>query len=217
MRIIAAADIHGIREVYDWLVERARIHSPDAIVLAGDLFGWGDAGSTVEDGQAGDRLEVLQRFSEIECPVFYVMGNDDLIELDAPDEKHLSVQGKRLNQGGFNFVGYQFSLPFMGGVFERPEHKIEDDLALLEQLVDDQTVFVTHGPAHGVLDRVSSGQHVGSKSLRDFLIRTAPRIHVHGHIHHEFGRDGYHFNVASAGRKRAMLINLTTMDHEVLE
>jgi Icc-related predicted phosphoesterase len=50
MRIIAAADIHGIHEVYDWLVERAGIHSPDAIVLAGDLLGWGDAGSTVKDG-----------------------------------------------------------------------------------------------------------------------------------------------------------------------
>ena len=217
MRLLASADIHGIHEMYDWLVHKVVVESPDAVVLAGDLFGWGGDGSTVEEGQDADRLQVLHRLSEIQCPIFYVMGNDDWIELDAPGQWHKSVHGKRIDLGDFNFAGYQYSLAFMGGVFEKPENEIEEDLSRLESDVDGETVFVTHGPAYGTLDRVYSGQHVGSTSLRDFLRRTAPRVHIHGHIHSEFGRDGCHFNVASAGRKRAMLIDLTTMDHEVIE
>jgi len=217
MRIIASADIHGIHEVYGWLVDKVAVESPDAVVLAGDLFGWGGDGSTVEEGQATDRLRVLEHMSGIRCPIFYVMGNDDWIELDAPGPLHQSIHGKRVDLGDFSFVGYQFSLPFMGGVFEKPENEIEEDLAQLEAEVDSRTVFVTHGPAHGALDRVYSGEHVGSTSLRDFLDRNAPRVHIHGHIHREFGRAGRHFNVASAGRKRAMLVDLRTMENEVFD
>lgn len=216
MRIIASADIHGIHEVYDWLVDKVTVESPDAVVLAGDLFGWGGDGSTVEEGQAADRFQVLRTMSEIQCPIFYVMGNDDWIELDAPGPLHQSVHRRRVDFGDFNVVGYQYSLPFMGGVFEKPENEIEEDLTQLEAEVDSRTLFVTHGPAHGTLDRIFSGEHVGSESLREFLKRTTPRAHVHGHIHREFGRSGRHFNVASAGRKRAMLIDLKTMTNEII-
>jgi hypothetical protein len=40
--------------------------------------------------------------------------------------------------------------------------------------------------------------------------------HIHGHIHHEFGVDGYHFNVASAATCRAMLIDLPSLRYEVI-
>jgi len=145
------------------------------------------------------------------------MGNDDWIELDAPIPSHQSVHGRRINIGSFNFVGYQYTLPFMGGVHEKSEDEIEKDLALLEAEISSTTVLVTHGPAYGTLDRVHTGQHVGSTSLRDLVRRTAPRAHIHGHIHQAFGRAGRHFNVASAGTKRAMVIDLLTMEHRVLE
>ena len=63
----------------------------------------------------------------------------------------------------------------------------------------------------GLLD-----EPVGSTSLADLVERRSPRAHVHGHVHHQFGRTGRHFNVASGGLKRAMLINLETMEHEVV-
>ncbi len=217
MRIIATADLHGFHDVYEWLVGIAAVEEPDAIVLAGDLLGWGGAFDTIEEAQAADRLVVLQRLFLIKCPVLYVMGNDDFIELDAPAPSQHSVHGKRIEMGEFNFVGYQFTLPFMGGIHEKPEDEIAEDLTRLEADVDGRTVLVTHGPVFGVLDRVRGGQHVGSESLRDFVDRTAPRAHIHGHIHGEFGRDGLHFNVSSAGRKRAMVIDLVTMEHRVIE
>ena len=216
MRLVALADVHGFHEVYDWLVDLVDAEDPGAVVLAGDLLGWGGDSDTIEEAQAADRFQVLHRLSEINRPIFYVMGNDDWIELDAPDPAHRSVHGRRINIGNFNFVGYQYTLPFMGGVHEKPEHEIEKDLALLEAEINSATVLVTHGPVYGTLDRVHNGQHVGSTSLRDFVQRTAPRVHIHGHIHREFGRTGRHFNVASAGRKRAMVIDLLTMEHRVI-
>jgi Icc-related predicted phosphoesterase len=145
------------------------------------------------------------------------MGNDDFIELDAPLPNHRSVNCRRLAFGGFNVVGYQHTLPFMGGIHEKPEHEMEEDFARLENDIDQATVLVTHGPAYGTLDRVSYGLHVGSRSLRDVIEGHLPRAHVHGHIHGCFGRSGRHFNVASAGHRRAMMIDLETMEHGVID
>ena len=217
MRLVAVADVHGHHEVYDWLVDLVAAEHPDAVVLAGDLLGCPGDFDTVEDAQVADRLWVLDQLSEIKPPIFYVMGNDDWIELDAPLPSHQSVHDKRINCGDFNFVGYQYTLPFMGGVHEKPEDEIEKDLAGLEPEIDHATVLVTHGPAYGILDRGILDQRCGSTSLRDLVNRSAPRIHVHGHIHQDFGRIGRHFNVASAGKKRAMLIDLSSMKHKVLE
>jgi Icc-related predicted phosphoesterase len=79
------------------------------------------------------------------------------------------------------------------------------------------TAVVTHGPAHGFLDKVTIGGHAGSPSLRKLVDRCCPRAHIHGHLHYWFGRDGCHFNVASASKKQAMIIDLETMEHEVVE
>jgi Icc-related predicted phosphoesterase len=93
---------------------------------------------------------------------------------------------------------------------------MEQDLAELEALVDQKTVLVTHGPAHGACDKVTIGGHAGSISVRELVNRRRPRAHVHGHLHYWFGRDGLHFDVASAGKKRAMIIDLETMEHGVI-
>ena len=57
---------------------------------------------------------------------------------------------------------------------------------------------------------------IGSSALREFLQRTRFRAHIHGHSHSGFGRQGLHFNVASAGRERAMILNLETMEHRII-
>jgi Icc-related predicted phosphoesterase len=79
-----------------------------------------------------------------------------------------------------------------------------------------RTVLVTHGPSYGVLDTGILDKSAGSKSLADLIERRPPRAHVHGHIHSQFGRLGRHFNVASGGEKRAVLIDLDSMKHEVV-
>jgi Icc-related predicted phosphoesterase len=217
VKVLAAADVHGRQPVYEWLLTTARQHSVETILLAGDLFGCLDGCETPEEAQRHESHTLAAAFEAAGIPVLYIMGNDDLVELESRSESVRSIHGRRLTVGPFHFVGYQYSLPSMGGVNERPEPGIAADLETLTDLVDTDTVFVSHSPALGILDPGIGGSHIGSLSLREFLERHPCRAHIHGHSHEGFGRDGNHFNVACGGHARAMILDLRTMQHQLLK
>src|SRR5262249_31861614 len=209
MRILAAADIHGVLFVYEWLAEIAT-GKADMLVLAGDLF---DA--DFEKQQRRQAQKILQILKGIGKPVLYLMGNDDNVPLDYEDANIQSVHGRRIEINGFGFVGYEYTPPFVGDRFVKPEAEIEADLRSLAPLIDPQTVFITHSPALGELDTVYE-DHVGSSAIADFIAANPVLAHIHGHIHERFGRQQNHFNVASAGRCRAMLIDLPSLAHSLV-
>ncbi len=211
VRILAAADIHGDLNVYEWLVQVATEDQANLIILAGDLFA-----ADWEDEQRKQAGEIISVLGSGVSPCFYLMGNDDNISLDYEDTRIRPLHGRRLSFGSVNFVGYEYTPPFVGTVFVKPETEIEKDLYLLESLLDSQSILVTHAPAYGSLDRSYSGEHVGSRSLATLLGRKPVLAHLHGHVHDGFGRDGSHFNVASAGLRRAILIDLPSLDHKVV-
>jgi Icc-related predicted phosphoesterase len=216
MRILAASDIHGKHDVYEWLVDVAAERKPDLVILAGDLLGVPDNHDSVEAAQEADRERVCHRLDRLEVPVLYITGNDDWVEIEETSPARRSLHGRRIEVGCFNFVGYQYTLPFMGGVNERAEEDIRIDLLRLEPQIDSTTVLVTHGPAYGVLDRGILDRPAGSVSLGELIDRCRPRAHIHGHIHRGFGSQGNHFNVASGGRRRAMMIDVEAMSREIL-
>ncbi len=216
MRILAAADIHGFWPVYDWLLATARHHSVDALVLAGDLLGNPDGFDTPEAAQRHEAGLLIELLHSAELPVLYIMGNDDLVELDSVTNRVQSIHGRRVELGNINFVGYQYSLPFMGGTFEKPEAGIQSDLFRFGPLLDSNTVFVSHSPALGTLDPGFGEAQIGSGSIRELLESNPLLAHIHGHSHAGFGRTQNHFNVASAGRLRTMIIDLETLEHQVL-
>jgi Icc-related predicted phosphoesterase len=209
MRIIAAADIHGVRAVYQWLVELTHT-SGDVLVVAGDLFA-SDFAS--EQRKQAEKIVAVLRSSSV--PVLYIMGNDDNVALNYSDELIQPIHGRRVAIGAYNFVGYQYTPPFVGDAFAKTDAEIEADLPVLEPLVDQWTVFVTHAPALGSLD-LCYDENVGSRAIAQFLQRKPALAHIHGHIHERFGRDGNHFNVAAAGVCRAVLIELPLLVHTVL-
>ena len=209
MRILAAADIHGSLEVYQWLIEQTPL--ADALILAGDLF---DA--DFEDQQRLQAEKILKLLPRSNCRVFYIMGNDDNVALDYEDALIKPLHDRRVEFDGYNFVGYQYTPPFAGGTFVKEDSEIAADLHLRDGAVDEGTIFVTHTPAHGSLD-LCHGEHVGSRALADYLRRNPVMAHIHGHIHHAFGVDGYHFNVASAAQCRAMLIDVPSLTYKVLD
>ena len=216
MKVLASADVHGIWPIYEWLLAVARKHSVDMIVLAGDLMGCPDGFDTVEDAQRHEAKSLAELLDSAGMPVLYIMGNDDFVEMPSRSARVRSVHGHRVELGRFAFAGYQYSLPFMGGTFEKPEAEIQTDLDPLAPLLDAHTVFVSHSPALGILDPGVGQVRIGSSSIRELLERRPFRAHIHGHSHAGFGRDGKHFNVASAGSARTMLLDLETMQHEVI-
>jgi Icc-related predicted phosphoesterase len=209
MRILAAADIHGIQSVYEWLLELSR-GQVDALVLAGDLLE-GD----FEEGQREQAKKLVELLRSSMVPIFYIMGNDDNVALDYEDSLVQPLHGRRVEMGACNFVGYQYTPPFVGQVFVKPDEEIAADLELIELLLDERTILVTHTPAFGILDEVF-GENAGSRSLAALLRRRPPLAHIHGHIHSRFGREGSSFNVASAGMRRATLIEVPELTHRQL-
>jgi Icc-related predicted phosphoesterase len=205
MRLLAASDLHGNRAMYRALPEVARKHDVGAIVLAGDLLGDSD-----------DAPALIDALSLCRQPVFYIMGNDDPIELGIDTESIRSIHLRRFALGEYNVVGYQCTLPFMGGATERPETEIGRDLQGIASLVDEHSILVTHGPARGVLDRTRLG-NAGSTSLAILIETRRPRLHIHGHIHECFGRSGIHFNVAAGWKMRAMVIDVDRLEHSEID
>jgi Icc-related predicted phosphoesterase len=212
MKILAASDLHGNQIAYEWLAQTARDRRVKLVVLAGDLLGCPEGYQTVEAGQRHDAQTVIHILEAIQTPILYIMGNDDFVDLNPASDQFTSLHGRRIEVGGFNLVGYQYSLPFMGGVYEKREEAIRDDLVQLRSSIDTETVLVTHSPAYGVLDTGIQDIHAGSRSIQDVVRDCDVRAHIHGHIHGCFGRSGRHFNVAAGGQCRAMVINLETLE-----
>ena len=147
----------------------------------------------------------------------YIMGNDDHVDLGHEDERIKPVHGRRQHFGACSVAGYQYSTPFVGGCYEKPVDEIAADLRQIEPILDETTILVTHSPAYGYVDRIFSGNHVGSHALAGLLGRTNVLCHIHGHIHHSFGRAENHFNVAADGRRQAMIIDIPLLSHFVIE
>ena len=61
----------------------------------------------------------------------------------------------------------------------------ENDAAeVWKHIPSDADIVMTHGPAHGILDRIFAGTRVGDRVLRRELEeRVQPKFHCCGHIH----------------------------------
>jgi len=212
VKLLACSDIHGNREVYRWLAGLGAGGDIDAIVLAGDLLGAPDDEATLEEAQLADARACFSLLEPAGKPVYYLMGNDDFVDVDPPSPSFVPLHGRRVDLGTWNLVGYHHSPPFIGGPHEKPEEEIRQDLERLAPLVDERTVLVTHSPAAGILDVGIFDVHAGSPAILDLVRERNPRAHIHGHIHSCFGREGRHFNVAAAYARRAQTIDLDTLE-----
>jgi len=221
MKILAMADLHGDLDIYLQLKRLVGSYDVQVVVLAGDLLEAFRSDLTIEQAQRENANQIVEVLKSLSIPVLYIMGNDDLIELGYQDNLIQSIHVQRVIIGRYAFVGYQYSLPFMLGIFEKAEPEIQKDMLTIDPLLDEKTVFITHSPAYGVRDEgihiPTRDIHAGSRSILEAIQRRRVRAHIHGHIHQCFGRDGIHFNVAAAGRVRGMVINLDDLTHEEID
>jgi Icc-related predicted phosphoesterase len=83
------------------------------------------------------------------------------------------------------FCNWAFNLPRMGNKLQ----------AAWEMIPDDTDVLITHGPPHGIQDKIhmdeeanaSYNQHLGCELLMRRVEQIKPMIHVFGHIHGGYG------------------------------
>jgi Icc-related predicted phosphoesterase len=225
MRILVTSDLHGLDSAYERFVTVLERGQFNLGLLCGDLLDYpsydelrsarvflasegridqGDATKTILWTQQRALQQMERYYKSIllraRKPIIFIMGNDDGIIGSATewtsDRYVISANQKRLNYGKYNIVGYQYTNPFVGGTFEKPEAEQELDLRNMEKLIDTNTILISHGPAWGRLDTLKDGRHVGSKVLGAMLKRKPVKFHLFGHIHGAFGQQGNAVNVA---------------------
>ena len=121
MRVLASADVHGRRQVYDWLIATALEYRVDAVVLGGDLLGCPTGLLCAEDAQQHDAHLLSEFLADAGLPILYIMGNDDLVDLNSGSEAPSNRSAGAVSQGCTQLRRLPVSLPFMGGTFEKPE------------------------------------------------------------------------------------------------
>lgn len=183
--ILALSDIHGkessLRSILESSLNSYRI---DAISISGDITHFGSS-------------EVLKKIlgivSEAGRPFFYVLGNCDPPEYKTGiNSLGVCLEANCHKIGEVTFVGSGGSTPTP---FETPFEVEEDTLVrnisgAYSKCGGSATFLVTHNPPLGaVVDLTRGGAHVGSKALRDLILKLSPRALQCGHIHEARGKE----------------------------
>ena len=175
LRILAAADIHGSKDIAEKLAERAKKEKVDLVVLAGDLHGPFAGG------------DVITPFKKRGQKVVFVPGNwDSTDEIDIIKKKHKikNLDGYYVNYDGVDFVG-----------FGNPDFKLFPDekqtMAKLKKNFDKirtksgKKILVSHLHAGGSKAEFSGWE--GDAGLRKAVDYFQPDIFISAHIHEAEG------------------------------
>jgi len=182
MLIIAFGDVHMRPERAKGIPE---IRRADCVVLNGDL--------TIRGGCA-QALSVVAAISELNRNVYAQIGNMDEGEVDAMFSDmgiNLNGRGVLVDEVGLFGLGGSPPTPF-----DTPSEFSEQELgATLRKAYEEvkeariKILFSHPPPVDTAVDRIRSGQHVGSSSVRRFLEETDCSACVCGHIHEAVGTD----------------------------
>ena len=190
MRIVCLSDTHNLHD-------RIRVPDGDLLLHAGDATMHG----TAEEIAAFDAwLASLPHPHKV-----VVAGNHDfLFERDPERARGLLRHAVYLQDSGVEVLGLRiWGSPWQPWFFDwafnlRRGAPLK---AKWDQIPQETDVLLTHGPPHGILDRVGGplprlmaavtgqGAHVGCEELREAAFRLRPRLHVFGHIHECYGRE----------------------------
>ena len=203
MRLVCISDTHNRhREI--------ALPEGDVLVHAGDM---------TMRGSPREIQDVADWMGSLPHPVkIAVAGNHDWLFQREPararrifeDAGVVYLQDQAYATGGLRFWGSPWQPWMMSWAFNLPRgERLREKWDLIPSGVD---VLVTHGPPHGILDRVErfagrvfslamrQGEHVGCEELLLAVQRVRPRVHVFGHIHEGYGlheSDGSRFVNAS--------------------
>ncbi len=183
MKLLCLSDIHGeAAGLQDFLQEAGGV---DALIVAGDITHLG--------GPAEARA-ILDPLLASGVRVLAVAGNMDREGVRGLlRELEIDLHGRGLVVGSVGFMGLGGGTrsPF-GTPWELSEADARNTLASGVMQISSASfkVLVSHAPPQGTrIDRSTSGRHVGSKPVREFLLSGAVNLCISGHIHESPGED----------------------------
>jgi len=184
LNILAFTDFHGNEDAYVRAKRLIAETKPSFVVVAGDIF-----------NHNPDRaVQHLIDLANAGPPIYFVPGNMDGVRLAA----WAGVENVHGLHGRCEYVG-DVALLGLGGsphgsfrtVFEYSEEEATD---LLDEAAKSyhggRLIVVSHCPPKDTkIDKVSSGEHVGSTSVRKFVEKQKPLLVISGHVHEAQGID----------------------------
>ena len=182
MLIISFGDVHMRTEKAKRIPE---IREADLVVVNGDL--------TVRGGRS-EALSVVDALSDLNGKLYAHIGNMDEAEVDVMfTEMGMNLNGRGVLIGEVGLFGLGGSPPTP---FDTPSEFSEEELgATLRKAYEEvkearvKILFSHPPPVNTLVDRVRSGEHVGSTAVRSFLEQTDCSTCVCGHIHEAVGTD----------------------------
>ena len=209
MKLIVTSDYHGDVEAALAVVRRFEERDIDAIIVSGDITHAG----TVEDADY-----LLNTLLDATPNVLYVSGNFDPPEISKGVEgsNAICLHGRSHVIGKYTFVGVSGAQPApFWSPFSVSDKDIEATLnaALSSAASRDKLILVSHEPPKSTsLDRTAKGDNVGSKSIKDFILREKPVLASCGHIHESAGVEKINSTVAvnpgPAFTRKAAIVSL---------
>jgi hypothetical protein len=180
------SDLHGHHSIIEKFSGIDDFRKIDFLIVCGDLTHFGSLQSAEE---------ILKKLAALGKPVLFVPGNCDPEALAKISEINgaLNVHGRYVTIDDLSFLGVGGSTysPF-NTPFELSEETIKEALYHAYEERDDGKPFIliSHSPPMDTrADVTSSGLHVGSRALREFITETKPFLVVCGHIHEARGTD----------------------------
>jgi Icc-related predicted phosphoesterase len=182
MLIISFGDVHMRPEKVRKIPE---IREADCVVVNGDL--------TIRGGRS-EALSVVDAVSGLNGKVYAHIGNMDEAEVDGMFTEmgiNLNGRGVIIDEVGLFGLGGSPPTPF-ATPSEFTEQELHTTVRKAYEEVKEARVkilFSHSPPMNTLLDRVRSGEHVGSTAVRRFLEESDCSACVCGHIHEAVGTD----------------------------
>jgi Icc-related predicted phosphoesterase len=183
MKIISFGDIH--EDFSNLIPLKNELENADLVIVTGDLTNYNGR------KEAEKIIDEIMKYNE---NILAQLGNLDQPEID----DYLTEKGINLHRNGF--IKDDIGIFGVGGSnptpFNTPTEFSEDEIeAFLLDGIDKVKgakfkIMVPHMPPKDTkLDIISAGVHVGSQSVRDFILKYKPDISLSGHIHEARGSD----------------------------
>jgi Icc-related predicted phosphoesterase len=183
MKIMVFGDIHEYLHTLTTL--EAPLRHADLLLVTGDLTRWRGPETAAK---------VLDALTPYNTNILAQVGNTDSWETN----HYLDRLGINLHGQGYHFgtlgifgVGGSNATPFCSPT-EFSEAEIAAYLMSGYEMIKDapRKLLIAHCPPYRTaIDRLYSGDHVGSTSVRQFIEAYQPDICIAGHIHESPGED----------------------------
>ncbi len=190
MRILVLADIHSRLDKLAQIIDDVKKEKFDLVVCAGNLTDSFDSPLDLEQIDVADM--VVQKLFLLKKPLLCIPGNHDPYEIvDLFEEYGVNLHDRSRKSGAMTFIGFGGAETPFNTLFEPSDPEIKEGLEYnSKNLLPGKFIMVVHNPPKETkMDKILSGEHVGSKAVKEFVLEKKPLLCISAHIHEGAGED----------------------------